>query len=205
MKKLVSLILSSLAVFALTYCTDTGAIRRGKISRNEVVSQVVETVASQSPGSMDISGTTGTSMASPIQGLKIEPPMDDRPVESMQSDSAPVPDDRATVDLSQMNGTMAYAQIADIFYRSKEYVGKVVRIAGIADSFYASQEDKTYYAVLIQDATACCATGFDYILSEGQTYPEDGARITITGVFELYEEDGMCFCRLENTTIRVEN
>ena len=54
---------------------------------------------------------------------------------------------------------------------------------------------------LVRDATACCASGLDYVLADGQEYPADETDVTVTGEFELYEEDGFFFCQLRGAVL----
>ena len=60
--------------------------------------------------------------------------------------------------------------------------------------------DQIYFACVIADATACCSQGLEFVLAGEHTYPNDypelGSEITVTGTFELYEEDGYQYCRL---------
>ena len=86
---------------------------------------------------------------------------------------AKVTADRVDVDLTQMNATIMYAELSNI----------------------------TYHTVIIRDATACCASGLDYVLADGQEYPADETDVTVTGEFELYEEDGFFYCQLKDAII----
>ncbi len=64
---------------------------------------------------------------------------------------------------------------------------------------------KHYYACIIMDATACCAKGIEFILTDDYKYPEDypseGDDITVEGIFDTYEElDGM-YCTLKDAAL----
>ena len=57
-------------------------------------------------------------------------------------------------------------------------------------------------ACLISDATACCAQGVEFVLSQPpEEYPELGSMVTVTGVFSTYESSGMTYIRLEEASI----
>ena len=51
-----------------------------------------------------------------------------------------------------------------------------------------------YTACISMDATACCSQGLEFVLAGKKTYPNDypefGSEITVTGTFQLYDENG---------------
>ena len=70
---------------------------------------------------------------------------------------------------------------------------------GQAASFYDEAAKETYYACIIQDATACCSQGLEYVLQDPENYPQDNEQITVVGEFQTYEAaDGTSYCTLEN-------
>ena len=109
--------------------------------------------------------------------------------------------DGIDVDLTQMSATMVYGQVSGMMYTPEEYVGKTIRMRGPSYSSYYDETDTTYYSILIADATACCAQGLEYELSDVTAYPEDETEVTVTGVFELYDELGVTYCRLKNAAV----
>ena len=118
----------------------------------------------------------------------------------------PINTDGIDIDLSQMSGMMAYAELSNIIYYADDYVGKVIRMTGTAVSYYDEQTDTQYYAVMILDATACCSSGFDLLLAEGQTLPENGQEITVTGELEIYEPyEGIQFLRLKDAVVDAQS
>lgn len=105
--------------------------------------------------------------------------------------------DGIDVDLTVLSPTMVYAEVFNMISYAPDYVGKTIRMQGPAVSYTDEEIGKTYYACLIQDATACCATGLEYVLPEGSDYPEDDEEIIVTGVFDTYiDVDGIEYCRL---------
>lgn len=108
--------------------------------------------------------------------------------------------DGIDIDLTRMSSTMVYGQVSGMMYTPDEYVGKTIRMAGKSYSMYYEETDTTYYSILIADATACCAQGVEYVLLDGN-YPADETETVVTGVFELYEELGMTYCRLSDASI----
>lgn len=114
---------------------------------------------------------------------------------------AKVTADGVDVDLTQMNETIMYAELSNIIYMPDDYVGKIIRMNGTVVSSVDPETNITYHAVIIRDATACCASGLDYVLADGQEYPADETDVTVTGEFELYEEDGFFYCQLKDAII----
>lgn len=121
---------------------------------------------------------------------------------SVPAEENPINTGGIDIDLSQMSGMMAYAELSNIIYYADDYVGKVIRMTGTAVSYYDEQTDTQYYAVMILDATACCSSGFDLLPVEGQAFPENGQEITVTGELEMYEVyEGVQFLRLKDARI----
>ena len=103
------------------------------------------------------------------------------------------------VDLSEMSSTMVYAQVYDMVSAPDSYDGKSVRAKGEFSYFKDDVTGNEYFAVLIKDATACCAQGIEFVL-DGKKYPDDypkeGTEILVSGTFDHYDEDGYTYCRL---------
>ena len=76
------------------------------------------------------------------------------------------------------------------------------------DGLFAYYRDeatgKYYFACIIQDATACCAQGIEFVLTEDYTYPDDypevNAEICVVGVFDTCQEGNCTYCTLRNAT-----
>ena len=109
--------------------------------------------------------------------------------------------DGVDIDLTALSSTMVYSQVYDMLYFSPEsYRGKTVKMRG---SFEAYQwvdkdgqpvKDKASTACVVADATACCAEGIEFVCGDGSVYPQDypeiGTEITVTGTFQIDEEEG---------------
>ena len=100
----------------------------------------------------------------------------------------------ADIDLTELSSNMVYATVFDMLYEPEMYVGKVVKMEGTFNSLYAQEYDRYLFACIISDATACCSQGIEFIPADGYRYPDDfpeaGGNVTVTGVFEILEEDG---------------
>ena len=111
------------------------------------------------------------------------------------------------VDLTVLSSTMVFAEMFNIMTNPADYMGKTIKISG---SYHASLFDKTgmyYHYVLIEDASACCAQGVEFILNGDHAYPDDfpveRAIIEIVGVYRSYEEFGDTFYYLAVDDITV--
>ncbi|MDO5136205.1 MAG: hypothetical protein Q4D55_09140 [Eubacteriales bacterium] len=106
------------------------------------------------------------------------------------------------VDLTKLSSTMVYSEVFQMMTEPQNYIGKRIRMKG---QFAVSQADPEiaavdyYFAVIIADATACCQQGMEFIW-DGHDSPEDfpgeGTDLTVTGIFETYEEGDSTYCRL---------
>ena len=95
------------------------------------------------------------------------------------------------LDFTRMSSTMVYAYVYNIVCSPEDFLGQRFRIGGISDQSYWDQTDTVYHYVVIEDATACCAQGLEFVLtSEDDAYPLPGADIEISGEWAQYEEDG---------------
>ena len=104
------------------------------------------------------------------------------------------------VDLTKLSSTMVYSEVYNMMYTPDDYIGKAVKMRG-QFAYYEDPDTKSqYFACIIADATACCSQGLEFVLTGEHTYPKDypelGSEITVTGIFELYEENGLQYCRL---------
>jgi len=107
------------------------------------------------------------------------------------------------LDLTLLSSTMIYAEVYNMTTAPDEYVGKRVKIKGI----FASEpgDGRYYFACIIPDATACCSQGIEFVLKDGRKYPdeypEEGAVITVTGVFGTYFEGQYMYCQLTDAVL----
>ena len=108
--------------------------------------------------------------------------------------------DTYDVDLTQLDGTMVYAQVSDMLNNPDQYNGKVIRARGPFSYFQNPDTQDEYFAAIISDATACCAQGIEFRLDGDYSYPEDypalNTEITVTGICDVYEDSGATYCQL---------
>ena len=114
---------------------------------------------------------------------------------------------KVDVDLTVLSSTMVYAEVNNILTNPGKYIGKIIKMSGLYYSSYSDQTDLNYHYVVIEDVTACCAQGLEFIWSGEHKYPADypdeGANVEVTGVFGSYDELGMTyyFLAVDNITI----
>ena len=105
---------------------------------------------------------------------------------------------KVDVDLTKMSGTVVYAMVYQMVTEPMKFKGKRIKMAGIFSSYYDDETNQRFYGCVIQDALACCSQGLAFELAKQrkypQGYPDEGAKITIEGVFDFKtEEDGVGF------------
>ncbi len=115
------------------------------------------------------------------------------------------------IDLTRLKGNMIFSQVNRMIYEPEEFIGKTVRMAGrfaFAYGYNAEGDvdpEQVYFACIIPDATACCSSGIEFERVGEWRYPDDypdeGDDITVTGVFEMYEEDGFGYVHLVNAVM----
>lgn len=103
------------------------------------------------------------------------------------------------VDLTQLSGTLVYAEVYNMASNPQDYVGKTVRMRGnLVYQVVNGQPNPDYMACMISDATACCAQGIEFVLARApDTYPDLGSVVTVSGVLTTYESGGNTFLRLK--------
>lgn len=122
------------------------------------------------------------------------------------TDSANAPSsDGVDLDLTQLSSTMVYSEVFAMMMAPEDYVGKTIKMEGLYNFYHDAMVNKDYHACVVQDATACCAQGIDFVLADGydnlENYPEIDEVITVTGVFDLYDEGEYTFMRLKDAVL----
>ncbi|MBR3306150.1 MAG: hypothetical protein IKI75_02695 [Lachnospiraceae bacterium] len=100
------------------------------------------------------------------------------------------------VDLAALSGTIVYSEVYNIMMNPSDYIGKKIKMSGSASYYHDEATGNDYYACVISDATACCAQGIEFVLSDDTAYPVDGENIVVAGTFNLYKEGDITYCHL---------
>ena len=116
--------------------------------------------------------------------------------------AAPTSGTGIDVDLTLLSSTMVYSQVYNMMTSPEEYIGKTVRMCGFYLPYCDERTGNQYFTCIIQDATACCAQGIEFVLTEDYRYPDDypeeGSQITVVGVFDTYLEDNFMYYTLRS-------
>ncbi len=88
------------------------------------------------------------------------------------------------------------------------YEGKKIRMHGTFDVFEYEDGGKKHrsFACIIQDATACCAQGMEFVLKNPDaTYPADypqiNSEITVVGRYHVETVDGLSYIKLVDAEV----
>lgn len=120
-----------------------------------------------------------------------------------QPAATPTPDG-VDIDLTQLSATMVFAEVAAMVRTPEDYLGKTVRMAGPLAVYEANPAlgIDYFYTVVIQDATACCQQGMEFIWPEG-TLPEAGTGLVVTGTFAEYDCGGLPSYHIVADTVEI--
>ena len=107
------------------------------------------------------------------------------------------------VDLTTFSTTMVYSQVYQMLSEPESFCGKTVKMKGL----YAVAEtpEQSYSVCIIQDATACCAQGMEFVLTDDYNFPDDypspNDEIVIAGTFSTYYEGNQLYCTLKDAVL----
>ncbi len=111
------------------------------------------------------------------------------------------------LDLTALSSTMVYSEVYNMVNVPQDYMGKTVKARGPFAIYEDPASGYIYYAVIIKDATACCSSGLEFILTDDLKYPDDypalGTEITVSGVFGVYYEGNTRYPRLNAAVMEV--
>ena len=107
--------------------------------------------------------------------------------------------DEIDVDLTKLSSTMVYSEVYNMITSPDQYIGKTVKMKGPFAFYYDEATDTRYYACIIRDATACCAQGIEFVLTDD--YPQVDEEICVVGVFDTYRDGEYTYCTLRNARL----
>lgn len=167
-----------------------GAVNGGHASGSQTgVNDILQSeLAKQSsditPGTSDGADIGFTSL--PAYTSQSVPPTE-QPVPSFTKNEEGV-----EVDLTELSSGAIYSVVYDMMIEPENYVGKVVKMKGLFDTFFDETTGIRYYACVIKDATQCCAQGIEFDPVQPGTFPDDypelGQECTVVGTFDVYKE-----------------
>ncbi len=217
MKKWLGLLLSLVILVSFSSCSaGKEAAVRTEQNQTGVNAVLEERMAEEEKGKKEVTGNESPEgEAKPAEEVK------QNVTESVlqEEESAPTPapesspkavseskgDNGIDVDLTALSGTMVYSEVYRMIVIPEEYLGKTVRMKGNFAIYQNETTGEMFYACLIQDATACCAQGIEFVLKGEHSYPNDyparGSEITVEGVFDTYMDGEFRYCTLRDATL----
>ncbi len=109
------------------------------------------------------------------------------------------------IDLTALSSTMVYSEVYSMMSAPEEYIGKTVKMRGPFAYYYDEATQSEYFACIIQDATACCAQGIEFVLAGDYTFPDDypeiDTEICVVGVFDTYQDGDYTYCTLRKAIL----
>ncbi|MCR5255506.1 MAG: hypothetical protein K6D96_06195 [Acetatifactor sp.] len=202
MKKMFSLFICVLLVFAMTACGDneTG---NGKISNK---STGVNDVLEQEMAKADSKSETEGQQVEQVDEARQNGVSEDAPKpEPESSEELLSTTDGIDVDLTILSSTVVYSEVYNMMVSPSDYIGKTVKMNGMFTMYRDQSSGKCYFACIISDATACCAQGIEFVLTDEYTFPDDypqeGEDICVIGTFDTYKEGGFTYCTLRDARI----
>lgn len=196
----------------MTGCGDAGGMEKGINSANSVTAVInnqvnaEEEVINEAENVMSQEGKEAESESEtvvPEEGKETE-----NESETVIAEENEEAERIVDYDLTEMSSDMVYATVYQMMATPEEYEGKTFRMDGLFYAGYYEDTEKYYYYCIIQDATACCAQGMEFVWGDGshrypEEYPQDDAYVMVEGTFETYQEEGdsNLYCRLVNATL----
>lgn len=148
----------------------------------------------------DIQALQGTASASKEDKKK-------HSVEKTQPDSGKEAPAAVDLDLTTLSSTMVYGEVFNMMSTPDDYIGKIIRLNGLFTVYQEPETGQVYCGVIVQDAAACCAQGFDVVMPDHFRYPDDypptQSEVTIVATIQAdrtLEYLGILTLRLEDIT-----
>ena len=131
-----------------------------------------------------------------VQTVQTESPTA-APIFSEATDAPASESSAMEIDLTNMSSTMVYSYVFNMISVPDNFIGQRFRIRGTYDEEYWDQTNLTYHYIVIADATACCAQGVEFVLTDpNAAYPQVGEEFEISGIFGTYEEEGNLYIQI---------
>ncbi len=110
------------------------------------------------------------------------------------------------VDLTVLSSTVVYSEVYAMVNTPNKYLGKTVKMNGAFNVLESEEMGRNYYTCIIKDATACCAQGLEFVLSDTSLkfpddYPKQDEEVTVVGTFDTYNEGENVYCQLKDAVM----
>lgn len=214
-------LIGAMLVTGLTGCgSEKGASKMG--NKNNVENVINDQIAKEEAGDDTTAATTeatteattvATTEATTQQATTASPSMTASETDAAIANamSSPDADPNVDVDLTVMNSDMVYATVYQMLMDPDSYIGKKIKIDGPYYSTLYEDTGVRYHFVIIEDATACCQQGMEFIWDDGShvypdDYPADETRVSVIGTFETYKDnpdDQYQYCHLVDASLEI--
>ena len=147
-------------------------------------------------GQKESPDTTASALTTVVPIVQTESPTA-APVFSVETEAPAAESSTAEIDLTSMSSTMVYSYVFNMVTTPDDFIGQRVKIRGTYDEQFWDQTNLTYHYIVIADATACCAQGMEFVLTDpNAAYPQVGEEFEISGIFGTYEEEGNLYIQI---------
>ncbi|MDR0671355.1 MAG: hypothetical protein LBF64_03485 [Oscillospiraceae bacterium] len=107
-------------------------------------------------------------------------------------------------DVVEIKEKLFIAQTNDIYLNAEDYLGKTLRYEGFFDE-YVDEFTGNVYRLVLRNGPGCCgydqSAGFEVVWDNG--YPALNDWVAVTGVLEVYDEEGASYLRVRLTDLSV--
>ena len=190
-KKMLTVSVAALAVL-ISACGDADVKRTAPASQNQTVSALIEQ-------------TEKSEAEEPVAEEPAAELPEEKTVEETAIPAKAAAGEDVDIDLTKLSKTMVYSEVYNMMVSPEDYVGKTVRMSGIYNDFVDGVTGIQYFYCVIQDATACCAQGIEFVLTDDYKYPDDypelGSMATVVGRFDTYMEGEYMYCTLRDAVL----
>ena len=197
MKQVLFIIAVAFYLVSLCACGDQKI--QSKPKQDSATKQVVQEQMANATGETS-APPTAIPEQQPASEESVSEPEQTQPAEALPDDEPSQSASNLDVDLTTLSSTMVYSEVYNMMYEPDRYVGKRIKMDGQFAVYEDSNTGAVYTACIIMDATACCSQGLEFVLAGEKTYPDDypelDSEITVTGTFQLYDENGATYCHL---------
>ena len=193
------LFILTVAFYLVSLCACGDQKVQSKSKQDSATKQVVQEQMANATGETS-APPTAIPEQQPASEESVSEPEQTQPAEALPDDEPSQSASNLDVDLTTLSSTMVYSEVYNMMYEPDRYVGKRIKMDGQFAVYEDSNTGAVYTACIIMDATACCSQGLEFVLAGEKTYPDDypelDSEITVTGTFQLYDENGATYCHL---------
>ncbi len=196
MKKCIKLLICLVLVLAMTGCANNGSASKPGSNQTLGVNDVLMQGMAEAD-SKDVANTGQPAENNTLSQSKAE--------QTANASSTENKTDGVDIDLTVLSSTMVYSEVYNMMVSPEDFIGKTVKMKGPFAYYHDEETGNDYFACIIQDATACCAQGIEFLLTEDYVYPDDYPEadeiICVVGVFDTYMEGNYTYCTLREAKL----